>query len=196
MSKRTKNAPYKNSLRLAYRLLNASDEALYAQLYADPEVMRHVGTPLPREKALVSFGKAIALTEQAIFQRRVTAITERSSGKVIGISSIHLVEGKKRTAQVGSMLTPAAQAKGYGPEYSKTLIAYAFKSRPIDRVIAAVAIGNEVTNGLVTDLGFVRGAETPAASDRPAYATWTLSRGKWRKHNKPARKPTSKPTRK
>jgi RimJ/RimL family protein N-acetyltransferase len=188
MSKRTKNPPYKSTLRLAYRLLNASDEALYAQLYADPEVMKYVGTPLPRERALVSFGKALALTEQAIFQRRVTAIVERSSNKAVGISSIHLIEGKKRTAQVGSMLTPAAQAQGYGPEYSKALIAYAFKSRPIDRVLANVAIGNQVTERLVTDLGFVRGAESPATPDMPAFATWSLTRGQWKKNNKARRK--------
>jgi RimJ/RimL family protein N-acetyltransferase len=189
MSKRsTKNPPYKNSLRLAYRLLTAADEALFCQLYADAEVMRYVGTPLTRDKALVSFGKALALTQQEFFQRRVTAIVERSSNKVVGISSIHLVAGKKNTAQVGSMLLPAAQANGYGPEYSKALIGYAFKARPVEKLIAQVAVGNQVTETLVTGLGFVRGAETPATPDRPALVTWTLTQGKWKKHNKPSRK--------
>jgi len=190
MSKRTtKDRPYKNSLRLAYRLMTADEEALYCQLYADPEVMRYViSTPLTKDRALVSFGKALALTQQLHFQRRVTAIIERSSKKVIGLSHIHTIDGKKRTAIVGSMLTPAAQAKGYGPEYSKALIAHAFKVRPVEKLLAEVGVGNTVTEGLVTELGFVRGAVTPATPDRPAQTTWMLTRGKWKKHNKIGRK--------
>jgi RimJ/RimL family protein N-acetyltransferase len=183
MSKRTtaKDRPYKSTPRLAYRLLSVEDESLYCELYADPEVMRYVGTPLSRERALVSFGKALALTQQAYFQRRVTAIVERSTEKVIGISSIHMIDGERRSAQVGSMLVSSAQAKGYGVEYSKALIAHAFKTRPVEKLRAQVAVGNSVTEGLVTELGFSPGAVTPATADRPALCAWTLTRGKWEK---------------
>jgi RimJ/RimL family protein N-acetyltransferase len=190
MSKRktTKNPPYKSTPRLTYRLLTTADEALYCNLYGDPEVMRYVGKPLSRDNALVSFGKALALTQQAFFQRRVTAIIERATEKVVGISSIHTIDGKKRTGQVGSMLTPAAQAQGYGLEYSRALISYAFKTRPLDKLLAQVAVGNLATEELVTELGFVPGATTPATPDRPALVTWSLTSVKWKKQNKPARK--------
>jgi len=194
MSKRTKtkNPRYTNTQRLAFRLLSAEDQELYCSLYADPEVVRYVCTPLTKEKALVSFGKALALTQQLHFQRRVTAIVERSSKQVVGFSHINMLETKKRTAFVGSMLTPEAQAKGYAPEYSTALNAFVFKERPVDTLIAEVGVGNAGSEELVAALGFVRGRVVPATPDRPAQTIWTLTRANWKKKQQKAKKTSRK----
>jgi len=182
-SKSTKNPPYKNTPRLSYRLLSADDEALYLGMYMDAELMRHVyHVPLTREKALVHFGKALALTQQGHFERRVTAIVERATKNVIGISSIHMLAGKKRTALVGSMLLAEHQAKGYGPEYSTALMNYAFKNRPVDKLFGEIGIGNTAMESMAAALGFVRTKKvTPATPERPEQSNWMLSRAKWKK---------------
>lgn len=188
-NKSTKERAYKNTHRLAYRLLSAADEALYCDLYTNAEVMRFVGTPLSRDKAASSFKKALALTQQQTFGRRITVIVERKTKQTIGISSIHVIDEKKRCAQIGSMLIPSAHAKGYAVEYSNALIAHAFKVRPVDELLAQVAIGNTAIEGLVKDLGFRRGAEVPASDGRPATYNWTIRRGSWKKHKKTPSKP-------
>ena len=185
MSKRIpKNPRYKNTKRLAFRLLTEEDAELYCSLYADPEVVRYVCTPLTKEKALVSFGKALGLTQQLHFQRRVTAIIERSSNKVVGFGHAHVLERKKRTALVGSLLTSEAQAKGYASEYSEAFLAFIFKERPVDTLIGEIGIGNAASEALAKGFGFVRGGETPATPDRPAQSIWTLTRARWKKMQK------------
>jgi len=172
---------YKATRRLNYRLLTAEDEALHRQLYSDAEVMRFVGTPWTKERISSAFKEVLALTQQKEFNRRITAIVERSSKQVVGISSIRIIDSKKRIAEVGSMLTTPAQTKGYALEYSKTLIDHAFKYRPIDRLHAQVGVGNTAVEGLVTSLGFKPGPEFPAKDGFLAGKTWVLTRGTWKR---------------
>lgn len=197
MNKRIpKNPRYKNTKRLAFRLLTEEDAELYCSLYADPEVVRYICTPLTKEKALISVGKALGVTQQLHFQRRVVAIVERESNKVIGFSHVHMNERKKRTAVVGSILTTEAQAKGYATEYSEALLAFVFNERPVDTLIGEIGVGNTASEALAKGFGFVRTGEIPASPDRPAQTVWTLTRAKWKKLSKSNAKPKKKLTRK
>lgn len=170
--------PYQDSARLRYRLLSAADEALYCDLYSNAEVMKYIGPPVPREQALRGFKKALALMQQP-FGWRITTIIERATDRAVGISSIRLIDEKLRRAEVGSLLLPAAQMQGYGPEYSAALIDYAFKNRGVNEVCAQVVSGNAANESLVTQLGFTLSAAPPVVVGGLTRRTWTLTRAAW-----------------
>lgn len=165
---------YPDTDRLRYRLLSQADEALYCDLFSNPDVMKYVGPTLSRADALRGFKKALALMQKP-FGWRITTIIERADNKAVGISIIRLVDASLRRAEVGSILLPAAQAKGYGPEYSAALIDYAFKNRGVEIMSAQVVEGNTPNETLLTNLGFSRGADSAVVGGL-TRRTWTLTR--------------------
>ena len=129
--------------RLHLRPLGEGDEALYCHLYTDPELMRHIGTPLSAEAARRSFGVACrqARRDGAPAQRWVVA--ERGLPDGIGLLGLVPDEGVADTAEVGLMLLADRRQRG----------------------LAAEAIGAVADR--VFDPGAADGSHAPAALDPP-----------------------------
>lgn len=169
--------------RLSIRLLSASDEALYCDLYTDAEVMRFVGPPLSRERAARCFRKALALTTQKIFVRRVQVLTERATRQAIGISGIHLTDAPRGQAEIGTLLKTASHAQRFAPEYCVPLLTASFARPQVRELWAHVPKGHAATEHLLIKLGFSRGVDVLASAGRPAGCGWSISREAWSKRH-------------
>jgi RimJ/RimL family protein N-acetyltransferase len=171
--------------RLSIRLLSAADEALYCGLYMDPDVMRFVGPPLSRERAARSFHKALELTHQQTFGRRIHVLIERATRQAIGISGSHLADAQHGRAEVGTLLRTASHAQRFAPEFCTALFTMAFTRPQVRELWAHVAKDHHAMERLLTGLGFCRGIALPASAVRPAGCGWVLSREAWAQHDKP-----------
>ena len=176
--------PTIESERLSIRSLCSADEELYCGLYMDAEVMRFVGEPLPRARAAGGLRKTLELMSRTPFQRRVVVLIDRASQQPIGISSIHIVDAKRGCAEVGMLLKPTSHARGLARECSVALLTQAFTRPQVNELIAHSAVGNDVIERLLTDLGFIRGAAVPASKDRPPRTRWSVGREAWSKRSK------------
>lgn len=171
------------SQRLSMRSLTDADEAFYCSLYTDAEVMRFVSAPLSREAAAEAFRTSLERMGRPPFERRVVVLLDRTSQQPIGISSLRMLRGKGRRAEVGTLLKPTMHDKGFAMECSKALISQAFSRPQIDELLAYSVAGNVAVEALLKELGFVRGASQPANKTRPARTVWSITRDAWAKRS-------------
>jgi RimJ/RimL family protein N-acetyltransferase len=170
---------YAQSKRLGFRLIEASDEALYCELFTDAKTVQHVCAPLTEERAKQSFAKALAKSHQKPWVQRISVVVERSNKKPLGIASIKMLAPENRVAEVGILLKPSAHAHRYGTEASQALITSAFRRHSIDGISAQVPAGHKAGERLVATLGYDKGESVAAVADRPARSAWSMHREKW-----------------
>lgn len=174
-------APTIQSERLSMRSLTSADEAFYCSLYEDAQVMRHVGAPLAHQEALEGFRQCLDGMSKAAFERRIVVLLDRASQQPIGISSIRLLRGARGHAEVGTLLKPDIQDKGFALECSTALITQAFTRPQVATLVAHSSEGNTAVERLLTELGFTRGHTRAARDDQPARTSWTIDRDTWTK---------------
>jgi RimJ/RimL family protein N-acetyltransferase len=175
---------YAKSRRLAFRLLDASDEALYCDLFTDPKTMRYVGAPLERERAAYSFQKALEVTQRRPVTQHISVIVERATRKAIGISSIRMLDGERRRAEGGILLKPTAHAQRFATESASALMDEAFRWHAIEELSARVASDHKAGQRLVAAVGYARGETIPAEGERPERSTWQVTRDWWARNSK------------
>ena len=168
--------------RLTIRLLSDADEALYCGLYMDPVVMRFIGPPLSRERAARSFRKALELSHQPTFGRRIHVLIERATRQAIGISGSHLADAQHGRAEVGTLLRTASHAQRFAMEYSTALITSAFRRPQVREIWAHAPKDHGASEHLLIKLGFSRGVEVVSAG-RPAGCAWSVTREAWSKRH-------------
>ena len=169
--------------RLSIRLLSAADEALYCDLYTNAEVMRFIGPPLSRDHAARCFRKALALTVQKTFERRVQVLTERATRQAIGISGIHLTDTQRGRAEIGTLLRTASHAQRFAPEYCVPLLTASFARPQVKELWAHVPKGHAATEHLLIKLGFSRGVDVLDSARHPAGCRWSITRAVWSKRH-------------
>jgi ribosomal-protein-alanine N-acetyltransferase len=134
--------------RLHLRPLGEADEALYCQLYTDPELMRHIAAPMSIEAAQRSFHSAL---KQQGGARMIWVIVERDGGAERGILGI---VPKDDAAEVGVMLVADGQARGFAAEVIAAIADILFQSTAIRRLWTRHASANGPASVLMRKLGF------------------------------------------
>ena len=122
--------------RLVLRMWREDDFEAYAEICADPEVMRYLGGK--------TFNRMEAWRHMAVmvghWQLRGFghwAVEEKASGKFIGRIGFLYPEGWP-DFEIGWTLAPAAQGKGYAIEGARRALAYAFTELDRDHVISLI----------------------------------------------------------
>ena len=179
-SKSVKASPYyAQSKRLGFRLIEASDHALYSELFTDAKTLEHFCAPLTAERAKQSFEKALTKSHQSPWVQRISVVVERAKKKSLGIASIKMVDPENRIAEVGILLKPSAHAQRYATEASQALITSAFRRHTITGISAHVAVGHKAGERLVATLGYGKGAGLAATDVCPERNVWSMQREKW-----------------
>lgn len=167
------------SKRLAFRLLDATDNEFFCSLFMDSKTMEFVGQPLSHDEAERSFRKALELTQAQPMRRRITVIVDRASKKAIGISSIKFIDAEGHRAEGGMMFHSAVHSKRYSLESSLALIDEAFLHHSIDELCVQVALNHKIGERLVRASGHKRGPDLAATASRSAVSTWSTTRDAW-----------------
>jgi RimJ/RimL family protein N-acetyltransferase len=126
--------------RLVLRMFRESDTDAYAEMLADPEVMRFLGgKPLPRAEAWRNM--AMVLGHWHLRGYGFWAVEEKASGELVGRVGCWRPEGWPGL-EVGWTLRRRFWGRGYATEAARASMDYAFTRLNQTRVISLIAPEN------------------------------------------------------
>jgi RimJ/RimL family protein N-acetyltransferase len=111
--------------RLTLRMLAASDFDAYAEMCADPEVMRYIGDGQPLVRALAWRNLAMMVGHWSLRGYGLWAAQERSSGALVGRIGFWNPDGWPGF-ELGWMLRRAFWGRGYATEGARAALRFAF----------------------------------------------------------------------
>lgn len=147
-----------NGTRIQLSPFNDSDKDLFIELSMCPKMMEHVYTPFSYDEAKSAFevkSRPWKITSDSWFS---LAITESSSGEKLGSIGIKIVNHEAKIAEVGFMMKPSAQGKGFAGEALKLVKAYASDVLSLNKLTATCSVNNIGSYKLLEKLGFEREA--------------------------------------
>lgn len=162
------------------RPLSDTDEALFCELYCDPQTMRFIGPPLSGDRAALSFRKALELTRRPAAGRLFWTLIEKVPQQTIGICSIQQLDARRRRAEAGIMIKPAARSQGFAREGLAALVSHAFAMLPLDEVWLETAAAHFVVERLVLGVGFSPSLAAAGGGEHSGQRTWSAFRRSWR----------------
>ncbi len=123
----------------------------YADLNADPEVMRHLGDPLSREQsdAFARYGQDWHDREGMGF----LPVLRSSDGAFLGMCGLHRHRWWPDDVEVGWRLARAAWGRGYATEAAAAWLDRAFGVLGLDAVISVTTRGNLRSLAVMRRLG-------------------------------------------
>lgn len=126
--------------RLILRMFRESDTDAYAEMSADPEVMRFLGgQPVPRAEAWRNM--AMILGHWHLRGYGMWAVEEKESGEMVGRVGCWRPEGWPGL-EVGWTLRRRFWGRGYATEAARAALTYAFTTLDQTRVISLIAPEN------------------------------------------------------
>ena len=125
--------------RLVLRMLRESDTDAYAEMMADPEVMRFLGKPMSRQEAWRNM--AMVLGHWHLRGYGFWAVEEKSSGELVGRIGCWRPEGWPGL-EVGWALRRRFWGRGYATEAARASARHAFTALGQTRVISLIAPDN------------------------------------------------------
>lgn len=170
--------PVINTARLSLRAMRPQDFDRYAEIWAAPGVVRHIGgEPWGRARAWESFLRNAGHWQMMGFGQ--WAVTEQATRRMIGQVGFFyacrgLGEGFDRCPEAGWVLAPEAQGQGFGAEAAQA--AHDWFDRVIPGpLVCLVSAGNVRSRAVAERLGYdalgeVEAPEGPAVMlrrDRP-----------------------------
>lgn len=142
--------------RLVLRAITGADVSGLLAIFGDPEVCRYWShAPLADLAAALRLQQHIAesFASRSLFQ---WAITERTTGAMVGTCTLASLSSEHRRAEVGFALARAAWGHGYMRETLPVLLAYGFGTLVLHRIEADVDPRNAASIALLERVGFQR----------------------------------------
>ncbi|MFO6422096.1 GNAT family N-acetyltransferase [Motilimonas sp. KMU-193] len=142
--------------RLLLRQWQAADYEPFAQMSADPQVMRYFPECLSQAQSNALADKAKGLIEQNGWG--FWALELKQSGEFIGFVGLHQqTEGIPNTPfiEVGWRIARAHWRQGYASEAARAAIRFAFEQLGQSRIYAFTALSNQPSQQVMQKLGMV-----------------------------------------
>jgi ribosomal-protein-alanine N-acetyltransferase len=148
-----KAAPTIETERLRLRAFRPADlKALHA-LYADGENLRYWGTDpspsLDQTRRMMRWHIAYHPSQYVLW-----AVEERKSKRLIGMINYHRRDRRERRVDVGWIMAPGLQGKGYMAEAGRALLRYLIDRLKVHKVEALIRPENKPSAALARRLGF------------------------------------------
>jgi RimJ/RimL family protein N-acetyltransferase len=140
--------------RLVLRAFEESDlDALY-KAQSDVEVARWLyNEPRTLEQTRDLLGRKIAGELLAEDDWLGAAVIERETGHFVGDMSLHWVSEQHKTGEIGFILDPDHQGRGYATEAAGALLGFAFDGMGFHRVIGRTEARNVASARVLEKLG-------------------------------------------
>ena len=137
--------------RLIVRQFAATDAADLFEYLSNPAIYKfEPGDPISIDRAMLMSQERSASTD-------FLALELLGSGKMIGNVYFKQIEpGDFRTWELGYIVNPAYQGKGYATEAISALLRKEFKEKPIHRVVAHCNPENDASWKLLERVGLLR----------------------------------------
>jgi len=144
--------------RLRLRPYHLEDFDAYAEMWADPAVVRFIGgTPFSREASWTRFLRQIGLWHHLGFG--FFALESRGTGAFVGEAGFHdlrraITPSLEGTMEAGWALTAAAQGQGLAEEAMRAALGWADEHGAGSRFTAIIDPGNAASLRVAEKLGF------------------------------------------
>lgn len=127
-----------------------SDRDGFAEINADPEVMRLVGYPLSRadSDAFADYGEAAHAQGLGLLP-----VIRRSDGAFLGLCGLHHMRWYPEEVEVGWRFGRAAWGQGYATEVAERWLDHAFGPAGLDRVISITRLEHDRSVAVMHRLG-------------------------------------------
>lgn len=138
--------------RLTLRMLRESDFDAYAEMCADPEVMRYIGDGQPLARPMAWRNLAMIVGHWALRGYGLWAAEERSSGIFVGRIGFWNPDGWPGF-ELGWMLRRPFWGQGYATEGARMALQYAFTQLPQPQVLSVIHPDNAASIRVAQRLG-------------------------------------------
>ncbi len=150
--------------------MNGRDRRFYARAYSDPQLMRHIDSPLARRVALRSAAAALAGMRMHSLGARFWVIELQPSRVRIGLVGWKPVD---EGLELGVILLPTWQGKGLAVQALRRLCEHALPLSATGRLLLRHRLGNVAAAAVCRELGF---SVDEAMRDEHCHRVWTLTR--------------------
>lgn len=140
--------------RLILKPISENDWELFKGLHQSSEVIKYVGDPFTESSISERFNSRLGEWKKTSNQWLTLTIIEKSTESKIGVTGFYPEWEPYQQAELGFLLNPEFQGKGYGKESTIAVIEYAFNQCNFHKVIATVTEGNSLSFNLLKALGF------------------------------------------
>lgn len=146
--------PVLTTKRLRLRQVEARDVAGLHACFGDREAMRYWNTPPSATPADTEKMLGWLTRTTSPHDHLAWTIAERRGDHCIGMINYHHRESRNRRLEIGYIIAPAHQRKGYGSEAVGALIEHCTERLGVHRIEALIQPDNAASIALVKRLGF------------------------------------------
>lgn len=152
--------PFQNleTERLYLRRLNENDVNEVFALRSNPKTMKYIPRPLAKTKE-------DALAHITLINEKIEdntginwGITIKGNDKIIGIIGHYRIQPENHRTEIGYMLLPEYNGKGYITEAIKVVVEYGFEQMNLHSIEAVIDPGNMPSERVLQKNGFVKEA--------------------------------------
>ena len=140
--------------RLTLKPISKDDWEFFEELHQSNGVLKYVSDPFTESEISERFNSRLGEWKKTSNQWLTLTIIEHATGNKIGVTGFFPEWEPYQQAELGFLLSPKFQGKGYGKESTKAVIEYAFNQCNFHKVIATVTEGNSPSFNLLKALGF------------------------------------------
>ncbi|WP_314154513.1 GNAT family protein [Rouxiella badensis] len=140
--------------RLTMRPIAFEDWSLFLKLNQSPGVMKYIGDIETTAQIRHRFEQRVGKWDKYSDFWLCLVIRELETGRAVGLTGFFPDWRPYQQAEVGFMLLPDAQGKGYGKESLREVLNYAFDECGFHRLQANVLEGNIASRRLLESCGF------------------------------------------
>ncbi|HWJ73393.1 MAG TPA: GNAT family N-acetyltransferase [Kaistia sp.] len=143
--------------RLILRDWRETDLDAFAQINADPEVMRFFTATRTREETAALMERTSALLAER--NMSFLAVEEKASGDFVGMVGLAPVEAPMPcapTVEIGWRLAKHHWGKGFASEAAGAWLAHGFETLALPEIVAFTFVGNTPSRRVMERLGMTR----------------------------------------
>ncbi|GAA0300864.1 GNAT family protein [Psychrosphaera haliotis] len=143
------------SQNLTYHQLTESDWPFFKLLHETPDVIQYVCDAQCEEEIRARFESRLHSWEPTSSHWLTLVIKEKESGLPVGLTGMLAEWSPYKQTELGFLLSPNSQRKGYGFESTKYMIELCFNQFNFHKIKATVTEGNLPSTNLLRKCGFV-----------------------------------------
>ena len=157
--------------RLTLRPMCVSDESHYCAWFSNAEIMEGIGPQLSRERARAGFHASLGMMRSDPPTAWLWIAGATDGDDFAGLFGVVMRGGRH---EVGALLEPALQRRGYAYEALEAVCDFALSDLKVPVLYGHQLASNARSVGLMEKLGFHR-----LPSD-PGWIDWRLEHAQWR----------------
>lgn len=141
--------------RLILQPICKNDWELFEELHKSNEVIKYVNDPFKDSEIKERFNSRLGKWDKTSNHWLALTILEKETNNKLGITGFYPEWEPYKQAELGFLLLPKYQGKGFGKESTAAVLEYAFNECHFHKVIATVTEGNLPSFALLKNLKFI-----------------------------------------